>query len=129
MRDVLGIIRTFPPAFVTVERAYEVQDDLGEQHQIFVTVWQGEALVREVTSTVQRLEMGQIFTGVISFLIVGNHDFREGDFIRRRMSPNWASNHPQPVQERLYQVQRASNPFGVFFVLEANLYQQQEPEV
>lgn len=128
-RDILGVIRTFPPAFVSVERASFTHDDLNEQHKVFSTIWQGEALIREVTSTVQRLPMGSILTGTIAFLIVGNHDFREGDFIRRRMSPKWASNHPQPVTERLYQVQRATNPFGVFYVLEANLHQQQEPGV
>lgn len=111
--EISGLIKTFESEFVSIERAIEVADDLGEMHKTgFTSLWRGEALVKPISGTVQRLSMGQIETDVISIIIPGKHDFRQGDFVHKA--------------GRLYQVQRTGPYFnGAFIVLDLNLYQQQ----
>jgi hypothetical protein len=127
IRDIQGIVRTFPSSFVAIERAGYVQDpDTGEQFKVLVIIWQGELHIRRVTATVQRLEMGQILTDTFAILVPGEHDIREGDFVRILENPYWATNHPVPVGETFFQIQRVANPFGAYNVAELNRYQQGE---
>jgi exo-beta-1,3-glucanase (GH17 family) len=112
---------------VSVIRAGYTQDpNTGEQLKIYAIVWQGEVLIRRVTATVQRLEMGQILTDTFSILIAGEHDIREGDFVEILEHPYWATNHPLPVTSTYFQIQRIANFFGAYNEAELNRYQQNE---
>lgn len=127
-RDIKRLMRSFPTSgLVTILRAGYVETDLGEQTKIFSIIWSGDALIRRVSGTVQRIEQGQILTGTLGILVAGQHDFRQGDFFKMEEAPRWAANHPQPVVDTLFQIQRVVRPFRAFIVMEANLYQQQVP--
>jgi hypothetical protein len=94
-----------------VERAILVEDTLGEQKKTFQVIWEGTALVKPVSGTVQRLSMGQITTDVESILVPGRHTFVQGDFVHLKGS--------------LYEVQRTADYNRTFQILDLNKYQQQ----
>lgn len=125
-KEIEGLIRTFPTVNISVERAGFTKNTLQEELKIFQTIWRGDALVRKVSSTTQRLNMGPIETGAITILIIGRHDIREGDYVRMRQTPFWATNHPIPIVDKMYQIQRVNHPFETYMALELNMSQQQD---
>lgn len=121
------MMRNYPDrSHIVVQRQLKTRSSyLNEQTRDMLDLWKGEALVRQITSTAQRLPGGQIKTATIAILVVGEHDFRIGDFVQFKSDPYFAREEPEPPVKHVYQVQRVKRPFQAATMLELNMSQQQ----
>jgi hypothetical protein len=118
--DIEGIIRTFDAISLVVRRGTDVWVD-GESTKTYAIVYQGEALIRPGSGTVDRYGLGQVENLDLVVLIAGTTDIRQGDFVTLNDHGYVAQG---PIRVREFRVQNNPRWLGAFTQLELKQHEQ-----
>ncbi len=81
MRDVQGVHRMFRPTYVRVKRLKLIFDNTGSQVEAFVSIFDGDALVRPASGTTETYGLGTVENYKLVMMIRGDWGFRQGDIV------------------------------------------------
>ncbi len=119
-RDIEEIVRTFDTIFIQVRRQEEGWY-AGERQALYKIIYQGEALIRPGSGTVDRYGAGTVENFDLVILIAGKTDVRQGDFIsiNDRGEPV-----VQELRTRLFRVMNNTLAMGAYTQVELKQHEQ-----
>jgi hypothetical protein len=116
IRDIQGLIRTYPSEVVTILRGVPVYNDLGEldpNSSQTTPIYKGEVLIVPVSGAVQRYGLGQVENLNDTILVSGKRDIRQGDYVI--------------IKGRIFQITNAPSFLNAFMWLNITQVSQQTP--